>query len=183
MSKKEKTAKTEYAERLRAFRKMAEVSQENLAKALAVHQPYIASIEAGNVSIGIDKLEEIAAYFGIKYYKFADPEYPIPPKMELRENIEKYVRSTQTEPGYLKDESRTFAKHIDALLETDFLNEFKTAKEIALACKKRFDVDIEASRVTDILSRQPRKNLLDVIKPETGKFNRYRLKTANPAKS
>jgi transcriptional regulator with XRE-family HTH domain len=181
VSKIEKTAKTEYAERLRAFRKMAEVSQENLAKALAVHQPYIASIEAGNVSIGIDKLEEIAAYFGIKYYKFADPDYPIPPKMELRENIEKYVKSTHTETGYLKDESPTFSKHIDALLETDFLNEFRTARAIASACKTRYGIDIEATRVSDILSRQPRKNLLEVIKPETGKFNRYRLKVANPA--
>lgn len=160
---------------------MAEVSQENLAKALAIHQPYIASIEAGNVSLGIDKLEEIAAYFGIKYYKFADPDFTIPPKTELRENIEKYVKSTNTETGYLKDETPTFAKHIDALLETDYLNEFRTAREIALTCKKRFNLDIEATRISDILSRQPRKNLLEVIKPETGKFNRYRLKKANPA--
>lgn len=159
---------------------MAEVSQENLAKAIAVHQPYIASIEAANVSIGLEKQEEIAAYFGIKYYKFADPDFPIPPKEELRENIEKYVRSTHTEPGYLKDESPNFSKHVDALLKTDFLNEFRTARQIVSACKERFNLDIEATRVSDILSRQPRKNLLEVIKPKEGKFNHYRLKVANP---
>ena len=177
MSEIEKKAKAEYAERLRAFRKMADVSQENLAKAISVHQPYIASIEAGNISIGIDKQEEIAAYFGVKYYKFADPDFPIPSKQQLRESIEHYVRSTHTETGYLKDESPNFARHIDELLKTDFLKVFKTASEISAECKIRYGLEIASSRVTDILSRGPRKDLIEVIKPETGKFNQYRLKS------
>eukprot|EP01132_Coremiostelium_polycephalum_P012986 gene12986-15862_t len=96
---------------------MADVSQENLAKAIFVHQPYIASLEAGNISIGLDKMEQIAAYFGVKYYHLADPDYSIPPRQVLRENIEKYIRSTQTESGYLKNESPNFTKSIDQILQ------------------------------------------------------------------
>eukprot|EP01133_Synstelium_polycarpum_P004753 gene4753-5540_t len=99
---------------------MADVSQENLAKAIFVHQPYIASLEAGNISIGLDKMEQIAAYFGVKYYHLADPDYSIPPRQVLRENIEKYIRSTQTESGYLKNESPNFTKSIDQILHQFF---------------------------------------------------------------
>lgn len=177
MLKNKKNAKQEYAERLKAFRKKAEVSQENLAKAIAVHQPYIAAIESGSLSIGIDKQEEIASFFGVKYYNLADPEYPLPSKQELRESIINYVKSANIETGYLDDETPGFSKHIDELLQTDFLANFKTAKEIAQECLERYDLKIAATRVSDILSRAARKKLLEISKPSTGsKINIYRLK-------
>ena len=176
MSKANKTAKLEYAERLKAYRKEAAVSQENLAKAIGVHQPYIADIESGTISIGIDKQEQIAAYFGVRYYEFADPNYPIPDKTELREHIEEYVKSTNTEPGYLKDESNRYSRYLDELLGTAFLQEAKTAKEISDEIATRFNVSIQPTRVSDILSRAPRKHLLVIIRPVAGRGNQYQLK-------
>ncbi|WP_110827647.1 helix-turn-helix transcriptional regulator [Pedobacter nutrimenti] len=176
MSETHKNAKTEYAERLKAFRKMADVSQENLAKAIFVHQPYIASLEAGNISIGLDKMEQIAAYFGVKYYHLADPEYSIPPRQVLRENIEKYIRSTQTESGYLKNESPNFTKSIDQILQGSFLIQPRSAKEIATECNRLYASGISSSRVSDILARSPRKDLVEVLKTAKGRIKRYQLK-------
>ncbi|MES2458335.1 MAG: helix-turn-helix transcriptional regulator [Bacteroidota bacterium] len=177
MPKTERNAKKEYAERLKAFRKAADVSQENLARALGVHQPYIAAVESARISIGIDRQEEIAGYFGLKYYEFSDPKLEIPSKWELRESIAEYVRSANIDPGYLANESPNYVKYIDLLLETDFLSEPKTAREIADELQIKHALAIPASRVSDILSRSPRKDMLEIIRPEQGKGNKYQLKS------
>lgn len=176
MAESNKNAKSEYAEQLKAYRKAANVSQEKLAKAIGVHQPYIASIEAGALSIGIDKQEEIARYFGVKYYVFSNPNEPIPSLAELRESIEEYVRSTNTEAGYLHNESPNYSRYIDDLLATNFLTEARTAKEIANELKLLFGLEMQAARVSDILTRAPRNLVVDTIRPEQGKGNKYKLK-------
>lgn len=176
MAKSIKNAKLEYGKRLRAFRNASDISQEDLAKAIGVHQPYIAAIEAGSLSVGLDRQEEIAAFFGLEHYEFANPYIPVPTRMELRERIEEYVRLNDIDPGYLKDHSPNFTKYIDILLEGDFLMDPKTAKEISEELHNLFSLEIAPTRVSDILSRPPRKILLDIIRPEKGRGNRYRLK-------
>lgn len=176
MLKPVRNAKAEYAKRLRDYRKAANVSQEDLAKATGVHQPYIADIEAGKISIGIDKQEEFAAYFGVKYYHFADPDVAIPSRMQLRENIREYVKSLDIDPGYLKNDAPNFTVYIDELLDTDFLSEPKLSKEIAEEMKRRYGTKITPSKVTDVLTKLPRLDLINVIRPLKGKGNRYQLK-------
>lgn len=176
MAKSNRSAKLDYGKRLKAFRRASDISQEDLAKAIGVHQPYIAAIEAGNVSIGIDKQEEIALCFGVKYYELSNPNIPVPSKEKLRENIEEYVRLNNTDPGYLSDHSPNFTKYIDDLLSGEFLNEFRSAKEISVELYRLFSLEIAPTRVSDILSRQPRRMRIDIVRPDKGRGNRYKLK-------
>ncbi len=179
MSLPEKKVKAEYAKRLKAFRKQANFSQIALAQAIGLFQPEIAAIESGKRSIGLDKIEQIANFFGVKYYHFADPDFPLPSKQELRESVVKYIEAHHIEAGYILNEKAKVSYCIDKLLETDFLSTFKTSAEIAAECKLKYDIVIEPFRVTDILTRSGRLEKIEVIKPLKGKRNLYKLKESH----
>jgi hypothetical protein len=74
--------------------------------------------------------------------RFIQPNAPVPSLANLREGIAKYVRSTNTEVGYLHNESPNYSKYIDELLATDFLNDAGTPKEIAHELKLLFGLEI-----------------------------------------
>ena len=177
MGKADKNAIKEYGERVRAYRKAANISQEVLANLAEVHQPYIASIEKGDVNIGILTQETISSTFGVKYYELSDPGFPIPSKDILRENIKTYIASRNIDPTYLKDEVQNFATYMDELLKSDFLVQERSGKEIAQKYKELYGLDISPTRISDMLSREPRKSIVDVIKPEKGRQNKYKLKS------
>jgi len=179
VAKSKSDAKSEYARRLKAYRRAADVSQEHLAKALGVHQPYIAAIEAGKINIGLDKQEDIASFFGVKHYYFSNPQAAIPNREDLRESIIAYIKDQDIDPGYLESETPNYAKYIDLLLDTDYLRIPRTSREIAHELLIRFDVDINSVRVSDILSRAPRKDRIVVSRADKGNRNLYRLVRAD----
>lgn len=175
MAKSKSDAKFEYARRLKAYRRAADVSQEHLAKALGVHQPYIAAIEAGKINITLDKQEDIASFFGVKHYYFSDPQAAIPAREDLRESIVTYVRAQDIDPGYLESETPNYAKYIDLLLDTDYLRKPRTSREISNELSVRYGIGINSVRVSDILSRAPRKDRIVVSRADKGNRNLYRL--------
>jgi transcriptional regulator with XRE-family HTH domain len=171
------SARIEFGRQLKAYREAAGISQGALAKALMKQQPYIVNIEKGETGIGIDKMEEISSFFGMKYYDFANPKFPIPPKAELRENMRKYLILHQIDPSYLDNENAPkYAKKLDLYLATGKLNEQKSSYEIAKEYQEMFDEHIEPSKVTDILTKAPRNEKIEVTKPATGRGNLYKLK-------
>jgi hypothetical protein len=62
------------------------------------------------------------------------------------------------------------------LLATDFLNDARSPKEIAHELKLLFGLEMLPTMVSDILSRAPRNLVVDIIRPEKGRGNMYRLK-------
>lgn len=176
MAKADKNAIKEYGKRVKAYRKAANISQEVLAKIAELHQPYIAAIEKGDVNIGILAQETLSDTFGVKYYQLSDPDFPIPSKNQLRENIKHYIASKNIDPGYLKDETQNFATYMDELLKSDFLATERTGKEIAEKYKELFGLEISPTRISDMLSREPRKGIVETVRPVTGRQNRYKLK-------
>ncbi|WP_442590880.1 helix-turn-helix domain-containing protein [Pedobacter sp. AW31-3R] len=176
MSSIEKKARLEFAEQLKKYRDTACISQAHLAQGLGMQQPYIAKIEKANHSIGLDMLVIISTYFGVKYYQLADPGFPIPMREKLHESIRKFHKLKSTDTGYLKDASPNYSKNIDKYLKGGYLNEEKTSKEIAVDFLHLYQQTIPPSKVSDILCRPPRRDLLDITKPENGRGNRYKLK-------
>lgn len=114
--------------------------------------------------------------FGVKYYKFSDPDKAIPSAEYLKESIAVYVKSRNIDPGYLDDQRPNYSKAIDDLLKTDFLLKPRTAREIAIEMITNYQVEISPSRISDILSRAPRKNLVVIEHAVAGNLNTYRLK-------
>ena len=170
-------AKKEFGNQLKAYRTVAGISQGDLASALMKQQPYIVSIEKGDTGVGIAKMVEISSYFGVKYYQFADPNFPIPKKEELRTNIRDYLTLNNIDPSYLdNDESPGYSKNMDIYLSTNMLSEAKTSYEIAQDYKIMFQEEIKPSKVSDILSKGGRKKLVDIFKPKVGRGNLYQLK-------
>ncbi|SHH03431.1 helix-turn-helix domain-containing protein [Pedobacter caeni] len=175
MSEKLRNARREYAEQLKAYRKKVNISQEDFALALEIYQPYIASIEGGSLSIGLDKQEDIATCFGVKYYQLADPEFPIPSREELWKSIEAYVKAAGIEVGYMQNKAPGLASYMDELLQSDFFEEWKLINEIVAELKERFGLEVVSTRVSDILHQRPRRLLVEVKKAPKGNFNLYRL--------
>lgn len=144
-----------------------------------MQQSYIAQIEGAKTSLGIDLLEDISFYFGVKYYEMADPDVEPPPPEELFGNIIHYHKLMGIDPGYLKNKSPKYTKTMDNYIK-EHLTEPKTSTEIATDFKTLYDVNISASKVSDILGRSPRKDLLIITKP-AGK-NIYQLKPVDRQK-
>jgi transcriptional regulator with XRE-family HTH domain len=171
------SARVEFGKQLKAYRTAAGISQDRLAKAMMMQQSYIGYIEKAETGIGIDKMAEISSCFGLKYYDFANPQFPIPSKNSLRENLRIYLISKNIDPSYLDDEEApNYAKNMDIYLGTNKLEEPKTSYEIAQDYKIMFDEHIEPSKVTDILTKAPRNKMVDVKKPEVGRGNLYQLR-------
>lgn len=180
MKSRKKTARKEFALQLYKYRNSVYISQDDLAIGLEMQQSYIAQIEGAKTSLGIDLLEDISFYFGVKYYKMADPEVEPPPPEELFNNIINYHNLMGIDPGYLQNKSPRYTKNMDNYIK-DYLTEPKTSTEIAAHFKQVYNVDISASKVSDILGRSPRKELLIITKP-AGK-NIYQLKPADQQNS
>lgn len=184
MGESKKSARVEFGEQLREYRKQAGISQGNLAKATQKSQPNIVSVEKGDIGIGIDNMEEIATFFGVKYYDFANPKTPIPSKGQLRESIVKYLIAKGFDPSYIKDENApSYAKNMDTYLASGQLNEPKTSYQISKEYEEMFHEKISPSKVSDILGRTPRSGLVDVAKVDNGTYNVYKLKRAKNSTS
>lgn len=124
-------------------------------------------------------MEEISAYFGVKYYEFANPAFPIPSKSELRKNIKEYLKANDFDSNYVDQETAPgYARNMDVYLASGKLAEPKTSYQIAADYTEMFSETILPSKVTDILKRNPRKKLVDISKSDGGKSNLYRLKNS-----
>lgn len=172
----EKNARLELAQQLKKYRDAAGISQSDLANGLGMQQPYIAKIEKANHSVGLDLLVDISTYFGIKHYELTNPDFPVPTKEVLRKSIMAFHKLKDTDTSYLKDTSPNYAKNIDKYIRAGHLNEEKSSKEIAHHFNELFNQVIPASKVSDILCRSPRKELLEITKPANGRGNKYKLK-------
>lgn len=176
MAKKDNSANKAYGERLRAFRKQSNLSQEKLAKMTDVHQSYIASIENGDVNIGLNALVSLSEPFAVEYYQLSDPNFPIPPKNQLRESLRNYIIRKNIDPSYLQDEVPNLAIYMDELISGDFFLKERTGKQIAAEFLALYNVIITPSRIADMLSRKPRNTKIETVKPLIGRLNKYKLK-------
>lgn len=176
VAENDKSALKEYGKRVRTFRKEANISQEALATFAQLYQSYIASIEKGDINIGILAQETLSNTFGVKHYQLSDPDFPIPPKNVLRENIRRYIASKNIDPACLKDKMPNHVRHMNDLLKTGFLNEARTSKQIAEKYKNEYELEISPTRITEILRKGPGSSNIEIIRPLNGKQNKYKLK-------
>ncbi|WP_052496258.1 helix-turn-helix domain-containing protein [Pedobacter lusitanus] len=174
VAENDKSALKEYGNRVRTFRKEANISQEALATFAQLYQSYIASIEKGDVNIGILAQQTLSNTFGVKHYQLSDPDFPIPPKNVLRENIRRYITSKNIDPACLKDKMPNYVKYMDDLLQSGFLNEARTSKQIAEKYKQEYKLEITPARIAGILERGPRSSRIIKIKSADGKQNKYK---------
>lgn len=172
----QKTARKEFGLRVKKYRTTAGVTQKNMAVSIKKQQSFMPLVEAGDYSAGLDILLEIGAYFGLKFYQIADPGFTIPTKKELRDNIRKYAASKGFYPDYLDLITPNFAGNLDLYLDTDALKTAKTSAEIAEDYYVKYNERILPSKVTDILTRAPRKHRLIIEIRKAGKGNVYKLK-------
>jgi len=170
-------AKIEFGIQLKKYRINAGISQGQLAQAIEKNQSYIVSIEKGDRSLGIDYMETLSAYFGVKYYDLANPKFPVPSKSELRKNIRQYCVVNHIDPSHQDEKiSPNYARNMDIYLASNLLAEPKTSYQISVDYVEMFDETIRPSKVTDILNRAPRNELVDIIKSDRGKVNVYKLR-------
>jgi len=175
VAENDKNTLKEYGNRVRTFRIEANISQEALATFAQLYQSYIASIEKGDINIGILAQRTLSDTFGVKHYQLSDPDFPIPSKDILRENIRRYITSKNIDPSYLRDKMPDYGKYMDQLLRSGFLNEPRTSKQIAEKYKQEYELEISTARITNILSRGVRSSKINTSKSACGKLNKYQL--------
>jgi transcriptional regulator with XRE-family HTH domain len=176
VKKNKPIVRIQFASQLKAYREAAGISQENLAQAMGIQQPYIARIENAEVGIGIENMAEISACFGKSYFDFANPDLPIPPQKVLVKSLKEHLTAKGIDASYLDNGTPPKYAHLmDIYLSLANLAEPKTTYDIAREYNGMFEgMTITPSKVSDILSHDRRKE--QVVKSRAGKYNQYRLK-------
>ncbi|MQP68644.1 helix-turn-helix domain-containing protein [Niveispirillum sp. SYP-B3756] len=65
MTEIDSTKRTQIAERLKEARRLAGLSQGNVAKMLGLHRPSVSEIEAGNRRVSADELARLAEIYDV----------------------------------------------------------------------------------------------------------------------
>lgn len=170
-------AQVHFGRRLKAYREHFNLSQKEYAIIIHSHQSYIGKVEQGDVAIGIDKMEGFASSFGVEYYEMANPDFPFPGIESLPEKTRNTVtkqRDRKNIATTVTRGSKGIAMHLDRFISTGGLSSPKTAKEIVEILAEA--VDITPSRITDLLTKAPRKDKVQDLPPIKGKAKRYVLK-------
>jgi len=171
--KKDQYERSEFGRRIKAYRIAAGITQKHLAEALGNQQSHIGPLESGKRNFSLDLIARISKCFGVKWYQFADPDFPIPDESVLRQNISKYMKSQGIDTTFADNrKSPNYTRYVTLYVQSGELQEPKGAWEIKQKINSDHGSDISSSIVTNILSKMTE----DIIITKEGRENRYQLK-------
>lgn len=149
-------------------------------------QKYISDIEKGESNPSLETIIRYAVFFGVEYFEFANPKYPVPTFDQLpfitRKAIQAHRKKQQSEKTKVEQRKATNkaegipgrAKQLHALLESGFFRRSRTAKEAFIKLNPGVskqdlgDYAEEITRITITLSQGKFLKLLDKLEPAPG---------------
>ncbi|SEN07439.1 Transcriptional regulator, contains XRE-family HTH domain [bacterium A37T11] len=165
-----------FGKQLRRFREYTGLTQQQYADYLDLTFTHINNVELGKSSVTIKSMAIISDSFGVAYFNFANPNFPIPPLEKMPAALRKYIKEVKKEKIEKKKQPRVIlAPYLDKVLASDLLKTPRSAAEIAAAIEKAECTRIDPAKITGLLSIHPRNKLVRVIPPEKGRGNLYVL--------
>lgn len=157
--RKELNTPRKYGEQVAKYLKETSLSTADLAQMTKSNTDNVRAIIRGDVSLTLAKMIKIADLFGITYYEFADPNFPIPAYDRLPEKTKVVILRRKKIGTPTRDYRALLAKNLDKLIQEAEVN-VPTTSAILLG---KMDKQLETrnpSEITNLLRKPPRNKFI-----------------------
>jgi transcriptional regulator with XRE-family HTH domain len=163
----------QFGKRIKALREAADLSQEQIQKAIGISQPHLAQIENGKYNFRVSYIALLGEFYGLEDYELLDYKSPIPEGDELRKSITKFLKRNSINPSVVLKKSITtiFEKSI---LPSKFLNVPHSTKEIAHYISDKHEVEFTTTLVSRTLGILVKKGILEQLPTDKKSKFQYR---------
>lgn len=125
---------------------------------LKTNSTYVRKLIKGEITFSFDKMTAIASIFGLPYYKFADPDYPLPKFKDLPEETQKIIKYRANKGKITKDLTNSMALALEALIEKGALLRPTTSKILFAQIDSTITKGRKSTEITSLLAYEHRMN-------------------------
>lgn len=168
MTKRKTDTKKEFGEIARRYREHFGFGQHDIGELSDLTQPEYSNIENGEKSIDIDRVDQVAEAYGLRYYEMSNPKFPIPAFAELPAKTQAKILEIRDRPKKTKNYKIDLAGELDKIIESGFIDQPRTALEIWEQLPEELRKKVKPVRISDLLGKEPRKSLVTKIPPLPG---------------
>lgn len=123
---------------------------------LKTNSTYVRRLIKGEITFSFDKMIAIASVFGLPYYKFADPEFPLPKLSELPENTQLIIKNRAEKGKITKDATNSMAVALEDLIEKGALSQPTTSKILFAQIDSAITQGRKSTEITSLLAYEHR---------------------------
>lgn len=175
-SSREEKVSIEFGEQVKKHLKMFGLIEADLAYLIKSNSNDIDDIIHGSKTVGLKKAERIANIFGMRYYEFGNPNHSLPAISELPSRTQEAITSRKRKGITERDYDKRVSENLDKIIrDTDVLHYPIKAEDIRLKLPEEIKNTISASRISDLLTKGGRNEIIVVVGKE-GNANLYQLK-------
>lgn len=175
-SSREEKVSIEFGKQVSKYLKKFGLIEADLAYLTKSNSNDIDDIIDGAKTVGLKKAERIANVFGMKYYEFGNPRHNLPAISDLPSRTQETITSRKRKGISERDYNKKVSENLDKIInETDLLHSPITAENIRLKLPEEIKDTLNASRISDLLTKGGRNEIIMVVGKE-GNANLYQLK-------
>lgn len=155
--------KIEFGKQVQKYLVKSGLNVKDFATLINSNVDNVNNIISGKVGLNISRMVKIASLFGIEYYNFANPNFPIPTKSELTINLREVLSRRKIIGDKSNDTKRLLSKELDRLISDGILRIPSTSKIL----HKKMDAELikrNPSEITTLLSQPPRSEYIKTLK-------------------
>lgn len=168
----------EFGLQVKKYLKHFGLTEGDLSRLINSNTNTVHEILSGQKGIVLNSAEKISNIFGLRYFEFGNPLFPIPVIKKLPEETRKFIenRKKRGVQVIIRNYDNDIAGNLDKIInETDVLHHPVTAEEIRLSFPKDIRDTIKATRVTDLLKKSGRDKVVVKV-DKRGKEFLFQLK-------
>ena len=123
---------------------------------LKTNSTYVRKLIKGEITFSFDKMTAIASIFGLPYYKFADPNHPLPKLKDLPEETQKIIKERAEKGKISKDFTNSMSLALEALIKKGALLHPTTSKILFAQIDPAITKGRKSTEITSLLSYEHR---------------------------
>ena len=168
----------EFGLQVKKYLKHFGLTEGDLSRLIKSNTNKVQDILLGKKGIVLNSAERISNVFGLRYFEFGNPLFSLPLIKDLPEETQEFIenRKKRGVPVINRNYNNDIAGNLDRIInETDVLHHKVTAEEIRLNFPEEIRDTIKATRITDLLKKSGRDEIVVKV-DKRGKEFLFQLK-------